>query len=91
MVPGRTVDTPYPEIKFRLIDSLSGIADDRSIDIRIDDQWMIPEYDPHSQWCKTRPFHPLEPGEHRLTISVTDRAGHTTEQNMIFYVKKNNR
>jgi hypothetical protein len=90
MVPGRTVDTPYPEIKFRLIDSLSGIADDRSIDIRIDDQWMIPEYDPHSQWCKTRPFHPLEPGEHNLTISVTDRAGHTTEQNMIFYVKKNN-
>jgi hypothetical protein len=87
LVPGRTVSTSFPIIEFRLSDTLSGIGDDRNIDIRIDGDWMIPEYDPESEICKTLPVEPLADGEHHLAIVVTDRAGNKTEEYLIFNVK----
>ncbi len=87
LVPRETVETAYPAIEFRLSDTLSGIADDRSIDIRIDRKWMIPEYDPQTEICKTQPIEPLDPGEHHLAIIVIDRAGNKAEKYLIFNVR----
>ena len=86
LVAGRTVESALPSIEFHLSDSTSGIADDRSIDIRIDRKWMIPEYDPETEICRTAPLEPLEPGDHHLAIIVTDRAGNKAEQYLIFNV-----
>ncbi|UCC44282.1 MAG: M23 family metallopeptidase [Candidatus Zixiibacteriota bacterium] len=91
LVAGRSVDSPFPSIEFHLSDSTSGIADDRSIDIRIDRKWMIPEYDPETEICTTAPVEPLEPGDHHLAIIVTDRAGNKAEQYLIFNVAEGSR
>jgi hypothetical protein len=84
---GWTYRTPRPLVRFSLRDLLSGIEDDRSISLFIDDQWLIPEYDPESGICTSRPLEPLTSGEHVLQIAVTDRAGNTTERNIRFFVR----
>ena len=82
-----------PSIDVFISDTLSGIEDDRSIVIKLDGQWMIPEYDPEKKLCTTRPLKPLKPGKHHLGVEVTDRAGNIAEQYLNFYVavKKNRR
>jgi hypothetical protein len=86
----QTVYEDQPLIQFNLRDTLSGIADDRSIDIKLDRKWMIPEYDPETGICTTRPLEPLKNGDHHLAIKVTDRAGNLAEQYLIFTVAKRN-
>ena len=66
LIPGRTVESPYPHIEFTVTDSLSGIGDDQSFDIRIDKNWLIPEYDPETGICRVRPVEPL--AERGLTM-----------------------
>ncbi|MBD3403391.1 peptidoglycan DD-metalloendopeptidase family protein [candidate division GN15 bacterium] len=88
---GMTYYNPRPLIKFSLADNLSGIEDDRAIDIRLNGEWLIPEYDPESEECKTRPLERLEDGNHHLAIKVTDRAGNTAEQYLQFYVRDKSR
>lgn len=75
-----------PLLRLNVRDTLSGIADDKSFDIRIDRKWMIPEYDPESGICTFQPPEPLPNGEHHLAIKVTDRAGNLAEQYLIFTV-----
>ncbi len=89
--PGMTYYNPRPEIRFTLADNLSGIADDRAIDVRLNGQWLIPEYDPESKICKTRPVDPLPDGEHHVGITVVDRAGNRAEQYFRFIVKDKSR
>jgi hypothetical protein len=84
---GKTYFNPRQTIRFNLSDDLSGIADDRSIVILLDRQWMIPEYDPESEVCKTTPVEPLSDGNHHLEIQVTDRAGNTVSEFRQFLVK----
>ncbi|MBU0983090.1 MAG: M23 family metallopeptidase [candidate division Zixibacteria bacterium] len=88
VVPGRLVESLRPTIEFMLSDTLSGIADDRSIDVRLNKQWCIVEYDPESERCTAQPYLPLEEGDCHLALIVTDRAGNKTEQYMIFNVVK---
>jgi hypothetical protein len=87
IIPNRIVNKSRPEIEFRLIDSLSGFKDDRNIDIRIDGKWMIPEYDPESEMCRTRPVEPLADGEHYLSIIATDNSGRKAEEYVLFHVR----
>ncbi|UCE25218.1 MAG: M23 family metallopeptidase [Candidatus Zixiibacteriota bacterium] len=85
---GLTYYNPMFSIDFLLSDSLSGFEDDRNILIELDGQWMIPEYNPNTRVCKTRPLKPLADGRHDLRVVVTDRAGNTTEQRLHFFVKR---
>ncbi len=76
-----------PAVNFIIEDTLSGIGDDRDIRIEIDGKWQIPEYDPETGWCTSKPVEPLKPGSHHLGIMVTDRAGNLTEQYLNFFVR----
>lgn len=75
-------------IKFLLKDTLSGFEDDRSIVIKIDGEWVIPEYDPESYICTTEPLHPLSIGEHHLAIQVYDQVGNMAEEYRKFIIKR---
>ena len=87
LVDGRTFDTPQPTFSFFLSDSLAGIADDRSVEVTIDGEWMIPEYDPEDEILLVQPFEPLADGEHVIRVRVTDRAGNTTYEGWRFYTR----
>ena len=74
-------------IRFELSDTLSGFEDDRNILIKLDGNWMIPEYDPETFICKTEPIKSLAAGEHHLAIVVTDRMGNKTEKYLKFWIR----
>jgi hypothetical protein len=78
-----------PTIQFLLDDEISGIRDDRNISITIDGEWLIPEYEPETKICRSRPLENLSDGPHKLDIVVTDRAGNVTEQSVNFNVERN--
>lgn len=86
--PGMKVTNLRPTIRFQISDTLSGIEDDRSIAIYLNDQLLIPEYDPETEICKARPYRPLAPGDCHLEIMVTDRAGNRAEQRRDFHVSE---
>jgi hypothetical protein len=85
---GKTYQSRQPAVNFVIEDTLSGIGDDESIIIKVDSEWLIPEYDPETGQCTSKPLQPLSPGRHHLGIMVTDRAGNLTEQYLNFYVKE---
>ncbi len=84
---GLTYFNPQLSIDFLLSDNLAGFEDDRNILIELDGNWMIPEYDPEIEVCKTKPIEPLTDGRHDLNIMVTDKAGNKTEKKLHFFVK----
>ncbi len=85
---GRTYQIRRLAINFVIDDTLSGIGDDEDIIIKVDGQWLIPEYDPEAHKCIAKPLEPLSVGRHHLGIRVTDRAGNLGEQYLNFYIKR---
>jgi len=84
--PNAEYPSPKRVIRFKIEDNLSGIRDDRDIVIRLNGEWMIPEYDPESGICKTQRLRNLGNGEHHIAIEVTDRAGNKAEQYVTFTI-----
>jgi hypothetical protein len=75
-----------PRITMKITDNLSGIADDQNFLIKIDGDWVIPEYDPETSILVVVPRTNLELGEHHLSIEITDRLGHKAEKYLRFNV-----
>ncbi len=65
------------EISFRLSDDRSGVDAD-AIEMYIDDELMIPEYEEETHRVMYAPKKPFGKGSHRLLISVLDRVGNQT-------------
>ncbi len=85
---GKIFKQRKPKIEARVMDDLSGIASDLDIEVTIDGEWMIPEYDPETGLLTTRPRSPLSFGKHELLISVKDKAGNKGEARRSFFVVK---
>ena len=75
-----------PRIQFTMTDSLSWFEDDRNILIKLDGKWQIPEFDPETGICWTQPMEPLAPGNHHLSVEITDRVGNKAAQYLQFMV-----
>ena len=71
----------------QLQDDLSGVGDDSLITVRVDGQWVPPEYDPETRQLVAQPFEPLAPGKHRFELEVSDWAGNTRRVSRSFRVK----
>ncbi len=82
----QTLHDLQPVFRFKLTDNLSGFEDDRNILIKLDGKWQIPEFDMEDGICTSGPIEPLVPGEHHLSIEVTDRAGNQAQQYLKFKV-----
>lgn len=71
------VKNTLPEIHCSVSDDISGIESDDQVEIELDGQWLIPEYDPETEILKTTPRSPLDDGKHELKIFVTDKLGNS--------------
>jgi hypothetical protein len=76
-----------PVVTAHVDDDLSGVGDDSLISVRLDGEWLLPEYDPETHRLSARPFVPLKPGSHRLDLEVQDWAGNVTRMSRTFRVK----
>ncbi len=83
---GKRIKDRRPKITAVVRDDLSGIGSDQDVLVEIDEEWMIPEYDPEKKILSTRPISPLTLGKHLLTISVKDRVGNETKIERNFFV-----
>lgn len=61
-------------VSFRILDKLSGIDIDK-IQIKIDDDVIVGEYDPYAQKVVYAEPYPLSKGTHLVSIEAADRAG----------------
>ncbi len=71
----RRIKNRQPEIYAKIWDDRSGFGSEKAIIVTIDDQWIIPEYDPEKGVLKTTPHRPLSYGWHTLRIVAEDRMG----------------
>jgi hypothetical protein len=85
---GKRLRQRMPRVRAVVTDDLSGIGSDLDVQVTIDGEWMIPEYDPETAVLTTRPNSPLFFGKHELVISVKDRAGNREEARRDFFVVK---
>jgi hypothetical protein len=84
---GQIVTSSLPKITANVEDALSGIWTDTLFNIRLDGEWLIPEYDNEDNVLETQPNHPLKSGEHSLVIRVRDNAGNLTQRKTTFHVQ----
>ncbi len=85
---GRKYPGRRPEVSFTLRDDLSGIEDDKSIDVRIDGNWLLPELDMETGRCVATLREPIGYSRHTATITAVDRAGNKTERKIEFETVK---
>ena len=67
-------------------DELSGIANERSIVMRLDGEKVIAEFDPDAKIIKYEPDEPLLPGEHTLSVWAIDNSSNEVLVSQTFYV-----
>ena len=67
-------------------DELSGIANERSIVMRLDGEKVIAEFDPDAKIIKYEPDEPLFPGEHTLSVWAIDNSSNEVLVSQTFYV-----
>jgi len=75
-----------PRVKCVIEDNLSGFENDLNIDARVDGRYILPELDTESGEFVGLMRTPLKLGRHELSITVVDRAGNHTEQQVSFNV-----
>lgn len=76
-----------PLISVGANDSTSGFESEESIELRLDGQKLIAEYDPERDVVQYRPKRDLAPGVHKLTARAEDRCGNVARQEVEFTVR----
>ncbi len=84
---GLTYKSQNLKVTFLVEDVLSDIADDQSFKVKLDKEWLIPEYDTETKQFIARPAQPLSHGNHHLSIEIVDRVGNLAQQYLKFFVK----
>jgi len=72
---GRFRSSSVNWLKAYITDALSGIRDDLSIQVKLDEAPIIAEYCGIKKTLRYRLRQPLKPGKHQIRITATDRAG----------------
>ncbi|MDH4222425.1 MAG: M23 family metallopeptidase [candidate division Zixibacteria bacterium] len=62
-------------ISTRIKDDLSGIGNEQDIEVFLDGEWLIAEYDPEKYILISRPLGITEAGWHEVVIKAKDRMG----------------
>lgn len=95
IAPEVTVESPEngkiynttPVISFKAEDSISGIGSDSNITVYLDDQYVVPEWDPERDLVKSVIHFKPAKGNHVVTITVNDKAGNQTQKIIHFTIK----
>ncbi|MCJ7458511.1 MAG: M23 family metallopeptidase [candidate division Zixibacteria bacterium] len=75
--PGQKISVKKIIISARVSDDLSGIGNDQDIEVYLDGDWQIPEYDPEKLILICKPVKVLSLGWHKLVIKAQDRMRNT--------------
>jgi len=75
-----------PTLLAVVFDELSGIANERSIVMRLDGEKVIAEYDPDAKTVKYKPDEPLSPGEHTVSVWATDNSKNEAFVSYMFHI-----
>jgi len=73
--PGQKINVKELIISARVSDDLSGIGSDQDIEVYLDGDWQIPEYDPEKLILICKPLKTLSQGWHKVVIKAKDRMG----------------
>lgn len=76
-----------PLISVGANDSTSGFESEGSIELRLDGQQLIAEYDPERDVVQYRPKQDFVPGVHKLTARAEDRCGNVAWREVEFTVR----
>jgi hypothetical protein len=83
---GARISQRRPALSAGVRDRGSGIGREEDIVLTVDGFAVIAEWDPPVETVRYRPPEPLSPGEHRLEVTVTDRAGNRTTRGSRFTI-----
>jgi len=75
---GRFRSSSVDWLKASVSDALSGIRDDLSIQVRLDEVPVLAEYCGIKKTLRYQLRQPLKPGRHQVRITATDRAGNVS-------------
>jgi hypothetical protein len=84
---GAVLSNRRPLISVGVNDSTSGFDSEEAIELRLDGQRLIAEYDPERDVVQYRPKRDLTPGIHKLTVRAEDRCGNVARAEAEFTVK----
>lgn len=84
---GEVVTTGRPLLSVECDDMLSGIGGEEAIELLLDGQRVIAEYDPPRRRAFYMPRKALPEGVHRVTARVRDRCGNQSTAEHTFFVR----
>lgn len=84
--PGQKINVKELIISAKVSDDLSGIGSDQDIEVYLDGEWQIPEYDPEKLILISKPLKTLFPGWHKLVVKARDRMGNKKTVNNRFKI-----
>ena len=90
MVPkiGSTYRNDHFEmLKFDVKDDLSGIKNEKNIEVLLDGEKIICEYNTYRNTVFYNLKDPLIKGKHKIEISVSDNSDNTKKISGVFYIK----
>jgi len=85
--PGAVIRERRPLFVVEVNDSTSGFESEQSIELRLDGQLLIAEYDPERDVVQYKPKKDLLPGIHKLTVRAEDRCGNVARREAEFTVR----
>lgn len=85
---GSQLQDRMPKLVARVYDALSGIANERSIVMRLDGELVISEYDPDENTVKYEPDEPLRFGEYTISVRAEDNSGNERLVTHRFFILK---
>jgi hypothetical protein len=85
--PGAVIRDRRPLIVVEVKDVTSGFASEQSIELRLDGQLLIAEYDPERDVVQYKPKRELSPGVHKLAVRAEDRCGNVARREAEFTVR----
>jgi len=77
LAPAAQVAHRRPTFRLSVRDDLSGL-DDRSVNLEVDGQFVLLEYDGEARTLFGSPDQPLAPGDHKVTLTLRDFSGNET-------------
>jgi hypothetical protein len=75
-----------PTLLAAVYDELSGIANELSIVMKLDDRKVIAEFDPDARTIKFEPDDPLSPGQHTISVWAIDNSKNEASVSQKFYI-----
>ncbi|RMD94476.1 MAG: hypothetical protein D6814_14470, partial [Calditrichaeota bacterium] len=84
--PGQTI-TAFSTIRAYARDALSGFDSEESLELFLDGQKVIAEYDPEVHEILYKPRKPMTAGRHVLLFRATDRNGNVATVEREFFVQ----